>query len=67
MTGVGKMLCPDPSCRAPMVKRQNREHGGLFYGCSNYPTCSMTAPIPEREKLLALGCAELPGFETEGN
>lgn len=64
---VGTMTCPDPACRAPMIKRSNKEHGGLFYGCTNYPTCYMTAPIPEREKMLAAGAAQLPGFETEGH
>lgn len=59
--------CPDLTCRARMVKRKNKATGGLFYACTNYPQCKATIPIPEREKLLALGCAELPGFETEGN
>lgn len=55
--------CPDPICRARMVKR-SRGPRGAHYIC---PECKATIPIPEREKLLALGCSELPGFETEGS
>jgi ssDNA-binding Zn-finger/Zn-ribbon topoisomerase 1 len=50
-----------------MLKRRNKATGGLFYGCSRWPFCKETAEIPEREKMLAAGAAELPGFETEGN
>lgn len=57
--------CPDLTCRSKMVKRQNKDTGALFYGCSRWPDCTATIPIPEREKMLAAGSAELPGFETE--
>lgn len=67
MSKVGTMRCPDPACRDQMLKRRNKATGGLFYGCSRWPFCKETAEIPEREKMLAAGAAELPGFETEGN
>lgn len=64
---VGTMRCPDLACRAPMIKRTNGQNGSEFYGCSRYPECRETTGIPERERMLAAGAAELPGFETEGN
>jgi DNA topoisomerase-1 len=32
-------------CGSPMVKRKGRS-GGEFFGCSNYPTCNATRPVP---------------------
>ena len=32
-------------CGAPMVKRKGKS-GGEFFGCSNYPTCNATRPVP---------------------
>ena len=31
-----------PSCGAKMVRRQNRQDGSRFWGCSNYPECKNT-------------------------
>ncbi len=47
-----------------MVKRVNGQNGSTFYGCSRYPECTETKAVPERERMLAAGMAELPGFET---
>lgn len=58
--------CPLPSCGDEMVKRRNKKTGGLFLGCKRWPFCTETMEIPEREKMLAAGAQELPGFETEG-
>ncbi|HET9977874.1 MAG TPA: restriction endonuclease [Burkholderiaceae bacterium] len=38
-----------PSCGAAMIKREARRGanaGGLFWGCTTYPTCRGTRPIP---------------------
>jgi DNA topoisomerase-1 len=32
-------------CGSPMVKRKGKS-GGEFYGCSNYPNCTATKPVP---------------------
>lgn len=67
MSRILTYYCPELSCRAKMQKRRNKATGQLFYACSEYPRCKATIPIPEREKMLAAGAAELPGFETEGD
>lgn len=65
MPRIMTYYCPELSCRARMVKRQNKKDGGMFYGCSRWPNCKATISIPEREKMIELGATELPGFETE--
>jgi hypothetical protein len=37
-------LCP--RCRAAMVERTNRESGEPFLGCSRFPACRGTRPMP---------------------
>jgi hypothetical protein len=34
------------SCGAPMVARQRRADGAAFLGCSRYPACRHTQPLP---------------------
>lgn len=50
-------------CGREMVARQNHENGNRFMGCSNYPACTNTAPIPAYAILKAQGAASLPGFD----
>lgn len=57
------MRCPLETCRAPMVKRVNRQNGSEFYGCSRWPECDGKMGVPERERMIAAGAPELPGFE----
>ncbi len=33
------------TCNSAMVRRKGR-NGGEFYGCSNYPNCTATKPVP---------------------
>lgn len=66
MSDAITMRCPDQTCRAPMVKRVNRQTGEEFYGCTMFPSCNATRRVPERERMLAAGASELPGFELEG-
>lgn len=44
-----------PTCGSPMVERTNRQNGSTFLGCSRYPECEATAPIPESVKLRRAG------------
>ncbi len=46
-----------------MVVRQNRENGSRFMGCTNYPECTNTAPLPASAILRVQGAELLPGFE----
>lgn len=57
--------CPDQTCREPMVRRHNGKTGEEFYGCSRYPDCKETMPVPESIRLREAGAPELPGFSTD--
>lgn len=63
MATHGTYYCPELSCQTRVVKRLG-DARGPHYVC---PACKTTLEIPEREKMLAAGAAELPGFEKEGN
>jgi ssDNA-binding Zn-finger/Zn-ribbon topoisomerase 1 len=55
-----QVLCE--ACGKPMVERVNRATNEGFLGCSQYPTCTHTMPLPEHLKLERAGYAQLPGF-----
>ncbi len=57
-----KKSCPD--CGEPLVIRTNSKDDSQFLGCSGYPVCKHTEPLPEEIKLKAIGTKELPGFDT---
>jgi ssDNA-binding Zn-finger/Zn-ribbon topoisomerase 1 len=59
------LRCPELNCQAPMVKRRSR-YGSreTFYGCSEFPKCRATLPVPESELMRAIGAPVLPGFES---
>ena len=44
-----------PLCSQPLVERTNRQNGSTFLGCSRYPECKHTEPIPESVKLRRQG------------
>ena len=46
-----------------LVERQNKTSGGFFLGCSRWPSCQHTQPIPEHIRMRQLGADPLPGFE----
>jgi ssDNA-binding Zn-finger/Zn-ribbon topoisomerase 1 len=46
---------PCPKCGAPLVERTNRDTGAPFWGCSQYPQCAYTQPVPESVKLRKAG------------
>jgi ssDNA-binding Zn-finger/Zn-ribbon topoisomerase 1 len=40
-----ELFCED--CGAVMIVRTNRNNGGQFLGCQNWPDCTSTRKIPE--------------------
>lgn len=52
-----------PSCGKPMKVRRNKETGHEFLGCSQWPTCTETKPMPEYVAMLRAGATTLPGFD----
>lgn len=52
-----------PKC-APdrLVVRRNTNTGEEFLGCSNWPQCDYTEPLPLDMQLRCQGAAQLPGF-----
>ena len=58
-----KVYCP--KCGARMVERINGNTGEPFMGCSRYPECAATQPIPLDVQLRAQGQPELWPAETE--
>lgn len=44
-----------PECGRPLVERVNRQNNTTFLGCSNYPECRHTEPIPESVLLRLAG------------
>ena len=58
---IGERWCPQ--CRAPLVERTNRATGSTFLGCSEWPDCSFTMPIPTDVLLRRAGAQTLPGME----
>lgn len=52
-----------PKCGSRMVERVNGQTGEPFLGCSHWPTCLFTHPLPEHVKLRRLGATSLPGFD----
>lgn len=48
---------PCPACSAPMVERRSKN--GPFYGCSRYPECRRTMPIPSDVPCPACGVGSL--------
>ena len=53
-----------PACHAPMVERENRWTLATFMGCTRYPDCKETAPVPAYLEVKRAGGLELPGFES---
>lgn len=44
-----------PRCGAALAERTNRQTGETFLGCTQYPLCTHTEPIPESVKLRRAG------------
>lgn len=52
-----------PTCGAPMVVRENRQNGSEFLGCTRFPDCRETAPLPAYVEMLKAGAQRLPGWD----
>ena len=63
MTAKSKITKTCPECGKPLFVRTNRETGQLFLGCSQYPECDHTEPLPEDLVLRAQGATTFPGME----
>jgi ssDNA-binding Zn-finger/Zn-ribbon topoisomerase 1 len=55
--------CPD--CAGFLVLRTNSLNGTEFLGCSSYPSCKHTEPIPESWRMRQMGAQEFPFFDEE--
>lgn len=58
-----KKTCPE--CGNRMVVRANHETGHEFLGCSQYPECKYTEPMPEYMRMIRLGAPTLPGMDND--
>lgn len=58
------MKGPCPKCKeGEIVERVNRASGKPFYGCSLWPDCAWTVPLPADEVMRRMGATPLPGME----
>ena len=60
MADVAK-TCPKCAPDRLVVKRR-RQTGVEFLGCSNWPECDYTEPLPLDMQLRRQGANQLPGF-----
>ena len=58
-----KIIKPCPQCEEPLLARQNRASGQEFIGCSAWPDCDYTEPMPLYLQKRAAGDPALPGFD----
>jgi ssDNA-binding Zn-finger/Zn-ribbon topoisomerase 1 len=55
--------CPKDGCPGTLVVRTNRDDNSLFLGCSEWPRCTHTEPLPQDQVMKAIRAPMLPGFE----
>jgi hypothetical protein len=51
------------ACGHHMVVRTNRANGSEFMGCSTWPACVNTMPLPAYVEQIRAGGEPLPGFD----
>ena len=61
VNGKRTRVCDE--CGSDMVVRTNRSTGEPFLGCTRYPECAYTTPLPVDQQLRAAGARTLPGLE----
>lgn len=66
MTGPKVTLRCSECKTGTLVERVNKQNGGHFMGCSDWPECQHTEPVPAYLTLMRQGAATLPGFDAEG-
>ena len=53
-----------PGCQqGQLLERENSHNGSHFLGCSRYPDCTHSEPLPAYLELLRQGAVQLPGME----
>lgn len=53
-----------PGCgTGHLLERENRQNGSRFMGCSEFPRCRHSEPLPAYLELKRAGAVELPGLE----
>jgi ssDNA-binding Zn-finger/Zn-ribbon topoisomerase 1 len=60
---VNKIAKSCPRCGSELTVRVNSYTGEEFLGCTRYPECKHTEPIPTDVALRLAGAETLPGFE----
>jgi ssDNA-binding Zn-finger/Zn-ribbon topoisomerase 1 len=55
--------CPRDGCPGRLVVRTNSRDNSVFLGCSEYPRCDYTEPLPQDQVMKAIGAPTLPGME----
>ena len=51
-----------PECGQPLTHRTNSTTKTDFLGCSSWPTCEYTEPMPQDVLMRRMNHPELPGF-----
>lgn len=64
MTPPGRMTKACPDCGKPLVIRTNSATREPFLGCSTWPSCRHTEPLPEALRLRMQGMQDM--FDREG-
>ncbi len=59
---TGKIAKTCPGCGAVLVIRRNSATGEQFLGCSQYPKCKHSEPLPVDIQMRQAGAKPLPGF-----
>ncbi len=60
VNGKTTKICPE--CGKDLVIRTNKATRERFLGCSQWPQCTHTEPLPEDVRLRLVGAKGLPGF-----
>jgi len=42
--------CPYGLCKGRLILRENKNTGGFFYSCSNYPKCDYSEPFYKEDE-----------------
>lgn len=58
-----KIVKACPKCGQPLIIRRNHESGEEFLGCSTWPECRHTEPLPESIRLRRQGQQDMFGDE----
>lgn len=61
-TVAGKITKMCLECGSPLAVRRNKQTDSEFLGCTRWPECNYTEPVPELYRMEAAGAAKLPGF-----